>query len=93
MFPAIAISPDGHDLYLTYDAFLQPWQSSVLAPPRLMQGVVRHADVPGAGAPAFADLQRAPAGDARGSSQNNLAAGFPGRVRLTSQRRSFGRRG
>jgi hypothetical protein len=90
MFPAIAISPDGHDLYLTYDAFLQPWQSSVLAPPRLMQGVVRHADVPGAGAPAFADLQRAPAGDARGSSQNNLAAGFLGDYNFASATNDYG---
>jgi hypothetical protein len=76
LFPAIAISPDGQDLYLTYDSFLQPWQSSVLAPPRLMQGVVRHADV--AAAPAFATLHRAAVGDARGSSQNNLVAGFLG---------------
>ena len=27
-FPAIAISPDGQDVYLTYDNFLKPWQST-----------------------------------------------------------------
>jgi hypothetical protein len=77
MFPAIAISPDGTDLYLTYDSFLQPWQPSVLAPPRFMQGVVRHADIP---ALLFTDLARAPAGpgEARGSSANALTAGFLG---------------
>ena len=77
MFPAIAISPDGTDLYLTYDSFLQPWQPSVLTPPRFMQGVVRHADVP---ALLFTDLARAPAGpgEARGSSANALTDEFLG---------------
>jgi hypothetical protein len=35
MFPAVALSPHGSDLYLTYDAFLQPWQSEVPTPPAL----------------------------------------------------------
>jgi hypothetical protein len=42
-FPAIAISPDGQDVYITYDNFLQPYQTTVLAP-SAMQGVMRHAD-------------------------------------------------
>ena len=78
LFPALAISPDGRDVYLTYDSFLQPWQSTT-ALPRLMQGVVRHADVSAGGTIGpFSDLHRAAVGDARGSSQNNLAAGFLG---------------
>ena len=78
LFPALAISPDGRDVYLTYDSFLQPWQSTT-ANPRRMQGVVRHADVSANGTVGpFADLHRAPVGDARGSSQNNLDAGFLG---------------
>ncbi len=77
-FPAIGISPDGKDVYVTYDDFLQPWQPTT-ANPRLMGAVVRHADVAAGGAPgAYADLFRGPTGDARGSSQNGLTAEFLG---------------
>jgi hypothetical protein len=78
-FPAIAISPDGSDVYVTYMNFLQPWQSTT-ATPRPMQGVVRHAEVnrtTGA-IGTWSDIHRGPTGDARGSSQNNLLAGFLG---------------
>jgi hypothetical protein len=81
-FPAIAISPDGRDVYLTYMNFLQPWQPRTANPtkPRLMQGVVRHATVnPTTGAiGSWSDLNRGPTGDARGSSTNSLLAGFLG---------------
>jgi hypothetical protein len=77
-FPAIAISPDGTDAYLTYMNFLQPWQSTT-ASPRFFQGVVRHADVGAGGAiGAWSDLHRAPTGDARGSSANALIDEFLG---------------
>jgi hypothetical protein len=78
-FPAIAISPDGTDAYVTYMNFLQPWQSDNTAP-RLFQGVVRHADVnPATGAiGAWTDIHRAPTGDARGSSANALIDEFLG---------------
>jgi hypothetical protein len=78
-FAAIAISPDGTDAYLTYDNFLQPWQSTT-ATARLFQGVVRHADVnPITGAiGAWSDIRRAPTGDARGSSANALIDEFLG---------------
>jgi hypothetical protein len=78
-FAAIAIAPDGTDAYVTYDNFLQPWQSTT-ATPRLFQGVVRHADVdPLTGAiGAWSDIHRAPTGDARGSSANALVDEFLG---------------
>jgi hypothetical protein len=90
-FPAIAISPDGTNAYLTYDNFQQPWQSSTLAPPRLMQGVVMHADVAEDGSiGTFSELHRGPSGDARGSSQNNLAAGFLGDYNYAVATRDYG---
>jgi hypothetical protein len=78
-FPAIAISPDGTDAYLTYMAFMQPWQTTNTTP-RLFQGVVRHADVnPATGAiGTWSDIHRAPTGDARGSSANALIDEFLG---------------
>jgi hypothetical protein len=78
-FPAIAISPDGGDLYLTYMNFLQPWQSTT-ANPRRFQGVVRHAEVNRTTGVvgAWSDIHRAPTGDARGSSANALTDEFLG---------------
>jgi hypothetical protein len=78
-FPAIAISPDGTDAYLTYMNFLQPWQSTN-ATLRLFQGVVRHADVNSATGAigAWSDVHRGPTGDARGSSANALVDEFLG---------------
>jgi hypothetical protein len=78
LYPAIAVSPNGTDLWVVYDNFLQPWQSTT-SNPRLMQGVIRHADIGTGGTPgAFADLHRGPTGDARGSSTNSLVAEFLG---------------
>jgi len=78
-FPAIAISPNGQDAYVTYMNFLQPWQSTTAAP-RSFEGVVRHADVSATGAiGAWSDLHRAAeTGDARASSANALTDEFLG---------------
>ena len=88
MFPAIAISPDGNDLYLTYDAFLQPWQPT-LALPRMMQGVVLYSTVPVAPGP-WSQLNRGPAGDARGSSANALTDGFLGDYNFAAATNDYG---
>jgi hypothetical protein len=76
-FPAVAISPNGQDVYLTYDAFLDPWQSTTSAP-RRMQGVVRHASLNNGQLSSWTTLHRGAIGDARGSSANSLVAEFIG---------------
>jgi hypothetical protein len=76
-FPSVAISPDGTDLYLAYMAFHAPWQSTTAAP-RMMEGVVRHADLAGTVPGTFATIHRGETGDARGSSTNSLVAEFLG---------------
>jgi hypothetical protein len=67
--PAVAISPTGSDLYLVYNGYLQPFQTTT-ANPRNMQGVVRHADVGAGGAVGgWSTLHRAAVGDARGTTR------------------------
>jgi hypothetical protein len=90
-FPAVAIGPDGKDVWITYTNFLQPWQSSNLTPPRLAQGVVRHATVSAGGAPGpFTDRNRGPTGDARASSANSLTSGFLGDYSYAAAARGVG---
>jgi hypothetical protein len=89
-FPAIAVSPDGTDLYLTYMAFHAPWQSTTTAP-RVMEGVVVHSNAnPGTGAPAgFAQAHRGASGDARGSTTNGLVAEFLGDYNAVDAENNF----
>ena len=89
-FPAVAISPNGQDLYLTYMSFLQPYQSTT-ATPRLFQGVVRHADVLNSGNFGnWTELNRGPTGDARGSSANALDSEFLGDYNYAFATNAFG---
>jgi hypothetical protein len=87
-FPAVAVSPDSTDVYVTYEAFHAPWQSTT-ANARLQEGVVRHADF-GTALGAFADLHRGQSGDARGSSQNNLVAEFLGDYNYAAATNNYG---
>src|SRR5215203_366071 len=92
-YSAPAISPDGRDIYLVYNAFLEPYKTSTIgaANDRPLVGVVTHADVTAAGTVGtFSQLHRSPPGDARGSSQNDLTAEFLGDYVYAAATRDYG---
>jgi hypothetical protein len=76
-FPAIALAPDGSEVYVVYDAFLQPFQTDNSVP-RLFQGVVRAATLSGTTPGSFVTRGRGQTGDARASSANALNTEFLG---------------
>jgi hypothetical protein len=77
-YSAAAISPQGTDVYLVYNAFTNPFRNDT-ASSRSLVGVVKHADVAiGGTLGAFTELHRGEAGDPRASSQNNLWLEFLG---------------
>jgi hypothetical protein len=79
-YSAPALSPDGTDAWIVYNAFLNPFRETTTTTRDLI-GVVKHADVtPHVGPGAFTQVHRSVegTGDPRGSSQNNLVAEFLG---------------
>jgi len=77
-YSAVALSPDGTDAYLVYNAFTTPLRNNT-TDARSLVGVVLHSDVLATGAPAgFTEVHRGAAGDPRGSAQNNIALEFLG---------------
>jgi len=85
-FSAVAISPDGAKVYLTYMGFLDPWRLTT-TDSRRMEGVVRRADASLGG---WETLNRGAVGDARGSSANSLATEFLGDYNSVVATRLFG---
>jgi hypothetical protein len=77
LYTAPAISPDGTDLYLVYNAFTTPYRTNT-TDPRGLVGVVLHADVTNGVPGGFTELDRSATGDPRGTSQNGLTAEFLG---------------
>ena len=77
-YSAPALSPDGTDLYLVYNAFTTPFRDDTTSV-RGLVGVVLHADVGPAGAPTgWTEVHRGAVGDPRGSAQNNIIIEFLG---------------
>jgi hypothetical protein len=78
VMPSVALSPDGQSIYFTYDAFLQPFQTSALTPARNFQGVLRIGSVSSGTVTNLTTISRGATGDARASSANALVDGFLG---------------
>jgi hypothetical protein len=89
-YTAPAISPNGANVYVVYNAFTTPFQPTT-ATPRTLVGVVLGASA-GATGPtgAFSELHRGAPGDPRGSSQNNLVAEFLGDYVYAAATRTYG---
>ncbi|MBA3309652.1 MAG: exo-alpha-sialidase [Nocardioidaceae bacterium] len=71
--PAVAIAPDGGDVYVTYNAYLDPWRDNTTQSRRML-GVVHYVRPDDT----WTSLHRGEVGDARGSSANGLTAEFLG---------------
>ena len=91
-YSAPAISPNGRDVYLVYNAFLTPFRQSAIGPgnDRELVGVVLHANASASSVGTFGELHRGLPGDARGSSQNDLAAEFLGDYVYAAATRTYG---
>jgi hypothetical protein len=89
-YSAVALSPDGTDAYLVYNAFTTPLRTNT-TDPRGLVGVVLHANVGGSGAPgSWGLLNRGAVGDPRASSQNNLWLEFLGDYVYATATRTYG---
>ena len=86
-YTAPAISPNGTDVYITYNAFTTPYRNDTSSS-RGLVGVILHADVAGGAIGAFGTVARGPVGDPRTSSQNDLQAEFLGDYVYTAATRA-----
>jgi hypothetical protein len=79
-YSAPAIAPNGSAVWLVYNAFTEPFKDDAEGPDndRPLIGQVLRAPVTGGTVGTFAPAHRGLPGDARGSSQNDLAAEFLG---------------
>jgi hypothetical protein len=91
LYAAPAISPNGGDVYVVYNAYTTPYRTNT-TDPRSLVGVVLHADIPtttGATG-AFSSLHRGTPGDPRGTSANSLIDEFLGDYVYAAATRTYG---
>jgi hypothetical protein len=88
-YTAPAISPNGSDVYVVYNAFTTPFQPTT-STPRSLVGVVLHADVASGVTGAFTEIHRGLPGDPRGSSANSLISEFLGDYVYAVATRTYG---
>jgi hypothetical protein len=88
-YAAPAISPDGKNVYVVYNAFTTPYRSNT-SDSRALVGVFLHASVGASGTGAFGEVHRGQSGDPRGSSQNNLVGEFLGDYVYAAATRTYG---
>jgi hypothetical protein len=88
-YAAPAISPNGRDVYVVYNAFDTPFRTTTFEP-RILVGVMKHATVTASSVGGFTELHRGAPGDPRASSQNDLTAEFLGDYVYAVATRTFG---
>jgi hypothetical protein len=88
-YSAAGISPNGTDLYITYNAFTTPFRTNTTSS-RSLVGVVKHADISSGVPGTFSELHRGTSGDPRGSSANSLVAEFLGDYVYAIATRTYG---
>ena len=92
IYTAPAISPNGTDVYVVYNAFTTPFQPTT-STPRSLVGVVLHASSsanPATPTGTFSELHRGAPGDPRGSSANSLTSEFLGDYVYATATRTYG---
>jgi hypothetical protein len=89
-YTAAALSPNGTDLYVVYNAFTTPFRTTTFDP-RTLVGVMLHADVVDNGAPVgWTELHRSPPGDARAATSQGGASEFLGDYVYAIATRTYG---
>jgi hypothetical protein len=88
-YTAPAISPNGTDVYVVYNAFTTPYRDNT-TDSRNLVGVFLHATVGASVTGAFAEVHRGANGDPRGTSQNGLTAEFLGDYVYAVATRTYG---